>query len=192
MRIHIIALSILIALTITAFQTDSDEYRRIRLSTGIKTEIPADWVIADTTLTSVTYTNPSGDAHYIFNARYEAGYTNYESYDEYSEETKADVLETSPNVLRENRPEFTFEILEKEFTKIGGKPIYHIRHRAVLKPEYSNNEDYANYPGMFCEDIYVYLKWGYFYSYQIYRESDISEEEIEIAEHIVKHLELYK
>lgn len=188
MRIRIIALSILIALTLTA----SQEYQRIRLSTGIKTEIPADWVIADTTLTSVTYTNPAGDAHYIFNARYEAGYTGYEGYDKFTEEMKADMFETGPNSLRESRPEFTFEILKKEFTDIGDKEVYHIQHRAVLKPEYSNNEDYSNYPAMFCEDMYIYLNWGYFYIYQIYRESEISEEEIEIAEHIVEHLELYK
>lgn len=188
MRIRNIALSILIVLTLTGSQTGADDYQRIRLSTGIKTEIPADWVIADTTLTSVTYTNPSGDAHYIFNARYEAGYTGYENYDGYSEETKENVLESNPGMLEESRPEYTFEIFKNEFIEMGGKPIYHIQHRAVLKPEYCNNEEYANYPGMFCEDIYVYLKWGYFYSYQIYRESDISEEEIEIAVYIVNKM----
>lgn len=192
MRYKIASLLILFTIVLTAAQNESVEYQHIRLqSIGVKTEIPAEWLLADTALTSITYTNPQGDAHYIFNVKYESGYTGYEGYNKFTEEMKADMFETGPNTLRESRPEFSFEILKKEFTDIGDKEVYHIQHRALLKPEFRNNEEYANYPGMFCEDMYIYLNWGYFYSYQIYRESEISDSEIQIAKHIIEKLELF-
>ena len=100
------------------------------------------------------------------------------------------MIENGEYSLIETRPEFEFTFLYNEFIELGNKTFYHIQHEAFLKPEYYYDDEYDEYPELFCEDMYFYLNYGYFYSFQIYMESEISNDEIKTAKYVMEHLEL--